>query len=153
VNLTPHFTLAEMTTTSTRLDNLPDGHEICCLRSVCSAVLEPWRERVGPLKVNSGFRSALVNAAVDSSSKSQHIKGEAADVVPLHTPRIEAWHTLLDMIAAGLPVDQAIIYEDHNHIHVSHTARYTARRQVLVHMPGSYISWAKWLQLKRPPLT
>lgn len=37
-------------------------------------------------------------------------------------------------MAAGLPVDQAIIYEDTGHIHVSHTIRQDNRREVRVHV-------------------
>lgn len=139
--LTPHFTLDELTRTSTGLDNTPTTEETAKLRAVCSAVLEPWRERVGPMKVNSGFRSKAVNDAVGSTDRSQHRKGEAADVVPLRMPRRDAWLILLDMMKAGLPVDQAIIYEGTNHIHVSHTATRVARRQVLVKTSTGYVDW------------
>lgn len=142
MKLTPHFTLAEMTRTSTGLPNTPTAAELCKLRAVCSAVLEPWRELVGPLKVNSGFRSMAVNDRVGGSVKSQHVKGEAADVVPLKVVRRQAWLELLRMMDAGLPVDQAIIYETTNHIHISHTADRVARRQSLVKTAGgSYVTW------------
>ena len=142
MKLTPHFTLAEMTRTSTGVPNVPTAADLCRLRAVCSAVLEPWRERVGPLRVSSGYRSMRVNDAVGGSVKSQHLKGEAADVVPLRMERRKAWLVLVEMVRAGLPVDQAIIYESTGHIHVSHTADRTARRQLLVKQSdGTYTSW------------
>lgn len=145
MNLSPHFTLQELTTTSTGLSNVPNADEVCRLRALCSAVLEPWRERVGPLQVNSGYRSEEVNAAVGGSTTSQHRQGEAADVQPTRISRAQAWDVLLDLMDHGLPVDQAIIYESASHVHVSHTARYSPRRQVLVKTrSGSYVPWAEY---------
>lgn len=146
--LTPHFVLAEFVTTSTGLPNVPNEQQVCALRALCSAVLEPWRERVGPIRVSSGFRSAAVNAELrrrgrSASSTSQHLVGEAADV--LLTDRRTAWLVLVQLVAAGLPVDQAITYEDLPHVHVSHTARWSARRELLVHtVGGDYVPWAEY---------
>lgn len=141
--MTPHFSRAELIRTSAGRPNDPPPHAECALRALCSAVLEPWRERVGPLVVTSGYRSPEVNAAVGGSSRSQHVRGEAADVRP--RDRASAWATLLEMMGAGLPVDQAIIYEGTRHIHVSHTARHVARRQALVRVGdrdgGRYVPW------------
>ncbi len=151
MNLTPHFSYDEMTRTSTGKPNAPSVAELARLRAVCSAVLEPWRERVGAMKVNSGFRSMAVNDAVGGSVKSQHVKGEAADVVPLKASRLAAWQTLVRMMDEGLPVDQAIIYEGTNHIHVSHTADRTARRQKLVSTGGRYVTWDSYLASNPKP--
>lgn len=147
MNLTPHFTLQELTTTKTGKANTPNTGEVAKLRALCSAVLEPWREIVGPLRVNSGFRSEAVNNAVGGSSTSQHRYGEAADVTPLGWSRARSWRALLDLMAAGLPVDQAIIYESTSHVHLSHTARHNARREALVKTSsGQYVEWSKYLQ-------
>lgn len=145
MNLSPHFTLKELVTTSTGLANTPNARELCSLQALCSAVLEPWRERVGALRVNSGFRSARVNDAVGGSKTSHHRSGQAADVTPLGMPRPAAWYVLLDMIAAGLPVDQAIIYETTSHIHVDHVGDKTPRRQILVKTSTGYVEWARYL--------
>jgi uncharacterized protein YcbK (DUF882 family) len=145
MHLSPHFTLSELTTTSTGLANTPTQAELCRLRALCSAVLEPWRERVGALRVNSGFRSEAVNQAVGGSKSSQHRKGEAADVTPLHSKRIDAWRVLLEMAENGLPVDQAIIYETTGHIHVSHATERNARREFLVKTAaGPYVAWGPY---------
>ena len=127
--ITPHFSLEELSTTATGLENTPGPVEACCLRALCSAVLEPWRERVGPLRITSGYRSVLVNVAVGGSPTSQHLRGEAADVVPVRSTVGRAYEVLTQMMDAGLPVDQLILYS--GHIHVSHTARWVARRQVI----------------------
>lgn len=130
MQITQHFTDTELTTTSTGLRNVPPASALCALKALCVAVLEPWRERVGPLRVTSGYRSPDVNAAVGGSKTSQHLRGEAADVIP--RDREAAWAELGRMMDAGLPVDQAIIYEGLPHIHVSYSDSGTPRRQRLI---------------------
>ena len=68
MNLTPHFTVAEFEVTNTGLENFLPEDLVPRARALCSAVLEPWRERVGPLKVTSGFRSRAVNRAIPGAS-------------------------------------------------------------------------------------
>lgn len=152
--LTPHFQLGEFIGTSTGLPNFPAAEHICALRSLCSAVLEPWRERIRrPIGINSGYRSQAVNDELrrrgySASPTSQHLLGEAADVEI--ADRRTAWLVLVQLATHGLPVDEAIVYEDRSHIHVSHTARWTARRELLVHTAaGDYVPWSRY----RGPLT
>lgn len=147
--LTPHFQLGEFVATSTGLPNFPGPEHLCSLRALCSAVLEPWRDRIGgPITITSGYRSPAVNDELrrrgrSASSTSQHLLGEAADV--LVADRRTAWLVLVQLAAAGLPVDQAITYEDLPHVHVSHTARWTARRELLVHTRGGdYVPWESY---------
>lgn len=80
MNLSPHFTLAELTRTGTGLPNDPSPAQIEKLRALCVHILEPVRAHFNrPVKVNSGYRSPAVNAAVGSKPTSQHAKGEAVD--------------------------------------------------------------------------
>jgi zinc D-Ala-D-Ala carboxypeptidase len=77
--LTPHFSLAELTTTRTGLPNTPGEAEVAKLRKVAE-MLETIRAHFGrPIAVHSGYRSPAVNAAVGGSKTSQHMKAEAAD--------------------------------------------------------------------------
>jgi hypothetical protein len=78
--VTKNFTLQELTKTSVKADNTPTAQHIAALKALCDNVLQPARDALGPLKINSGYRSAKVNAAVGGSSTSQHSKGEAADL-------------------------------------------------------------------------
>lgn len=79
MNLTPHFTLAELTTTGTGLRNTPDAAEVGKLRKVAE-LLEVVRAHFGrPVLVHSGYRSPAVNEAVGGSKTSQHMLAEAAD--------------------------------------------------------------------------
>ena len=59
--------------------------------------LDGIREEFGePIRVTSGFRSWDVNDAVGGSKKSQHLAGQAADIVPMHKP--ERLRELFDLI-------------------------------------------------------
>jgi len=78
--LTAHFTLAEMTQTNTRIDNVPNVAQVNNLMRLCSW-LERLREKVGtPVIINSGFRSEAVNKAVGGVKGSNHLTGCAADI-------------------------------------------------------------------------
>jgi len=145
VTLTPHFTLAEMLVTSTGIPNTPSAVEVDRLRRLCERVLEPWRTRIGRIRITSGYRSPRVNAAIKGSATSQHMAGEAADCAPLDTELADAWE---ELIGASLPIDQAIVYQrEHGRgwIHVSHSAR-RERRELLVQPAGSsaYVPWSTW---------
>lgn len=82
MKLSPHFTLQEMTATSyPQLQDSPTLEVIVNLTFLCCMVLEPLRERWGqPLLINSGYRSAKLNAHVGGVSNSYHLKGLAADI-------------------------------------------------------------------------
>ena len=79
MNLSEHFTLSEMTRTSSGLYNGPTITEIKALTALCTTLLEPVRNRFGPVSIHSGYRGPAVNAAIGGSKTSQHMKGEAAD--------------------------------------------------------------------------
>lgn len=142
--LSPHFTLRELTVTATGLPNAPTQDDVRRLGLLCVEVLEPWRASVGPLRVTSGYRSPAVNAAVKGSRTSQHMRGEAADVVPLTLALEPAWRELVRLVEEeGLPVDQAIVYQrprGRGWVHVSHAER--CRGQLLVQLAaGGFSAW------------
>lgn len=86
LQLSAHFTLAEMTRSATAsrlgIDNTPDEEVVTNLHRLC-VELEKVRLLVGPLKINSGYRSPSLNAAVGGSPKSYHLLGLAADFDPV----------------------------------------------------------------------
>ena len=133
MNLSPNFTLEELTVSQTAVrrgfDNTPNASEIANLVRV-AALLEEVRALVKkPITVNSGFRSKQVNDAVGSRDTSQHRIGCAADIrVPGMTPRevVEA------CIAANIGYDQIIEeFGSWTHISVPNTASTAPRRQAL----------------------
>lgn len=84
--LTTNFSLHEMIKSETALrrdmDNTPQSDDIVQnLTTLCEQVLQPLRDVYGVgIKVNSGYRSPDVNAAVGGSRTSDHCKGQAADI-------------------------------------------------------------------------
>ena len=126
MNLSPHFTLEELTTTDHRqFDNTPNTSEIANLTRLAD-FLEQVREAVGgkPVMVNSAFRSKQVN------DTSQHRVGCAADIrVPGMTPD----QVVKAIMAAGLAYEQLIREFDRwTHISIPNDPKGKPRGQVLI---------------------
>jgi hypothetical protein len=117
-----HFTVLEL-----HADVAPASAVVALVR-LTDAVLEPVRALLGvPLHVNSGFRTPEENARVHGSPTSQHMVGEAADVVPVGMSAEEAMRRI---VASSIPFDQAIIYAS-GFLHLSYTVTRANRRQAL----------------------
>jgi len=85
MQLTPHFTLAELTASNKAkalgIDNTPPEELIPRLIRTAE-MLERIRELLGaPVMVTSGYRCSTLNKAVGSASTSDHPQGHAADFV------------------------------------------------------------------------
>jgi len=83
MDITSHFTLAEMTRTNHR--SLAEANRTNAeahlqpLTLVCT-MLERIRAHFGrAVIIHSGYRSSALNAEIGGSRTSQHVKGEAAD--------------------------------------------------------------------------
>lgn len=64
------------------INNTPNQEQIDNLTLLINKVLDPLREAYGkPICVTSGFRSQALNAKVGGASNSQHLNGQAADIV------------------------------------------------------------------------
>ena len=118
MNLSPHFTLEELTVTDHRLlDNTPNAGEIENLRRL-ALFLEKVKKVLGgkPVMVNSAFRSAAVNDAVGSRKSSQHRLGLAAD---FRVPGMSPQEVVGAIVDSGIPYDQVIKeYDSWTHISI-----------------------------------
>ena len=85
IKLSNHFTLKEFINVDKYPDNLPTPQALFNLKYGCQYLLEPARQVVGPIIINSGFRNARVNALVGGVKNSQHLMGQAADIRPKDT--------------------------------------------------------------------
>ena len=75
------FTLGELPRTSTGLSNIPPEEAYANLGRLVETLLDPLRNDLGqPVRVNSGYRSAVVNTAIGGSRTSRHRLGLAADI-------------------------------------------------------------------------
>ena len=82
IKLSNHFTLAEFCNLSKYPDNNPTMQHVVNMVYGCHMLLEPARQVVGPIIINSGFRNPRVNALVGGVKNSQHLLGQAADIRP-----------------------------------------------------------------------
>jgi len=107
MQLTEHFSLAELTATRTGIANTPTGAEVAKLVKV-AAMLEVIRAHYGrPIAVHSGFRSEAVNAAIGGSKTSQHMKAEAADFHVDGVALVEVFDWI--RLTSGIPFGQLIL--------------------------------------------
>ena len=132
MNLSPHFTLDELTHTDHReIDNIPNQAEIDNLQRLAN-FLEEVKTVLGgkPVMISSGFRCKALNDAVGSKDTSQHRVGCAADFrVPGMTPD----QVVRAIIESGLPYQQIIREFDRwTHISVPNQADETPRKQALI---------------------
>lgn len=59
------------------------------IEALVENVLDPVRERFGkPIRVNSGYRCPKHNREVGGVERSQHLRGEAADVCPVKSEKL-----------------------------------------------------------------
>ena len=132
MNLSPHFTLAELTVTDHReFDNSPTQEEISNLQRLAQ-LLEQVKEAIGgkPVMINSAFRSKQVNDAVGSSDRSQHRKGCAAD---LRVPGMTPDEVVRYIIASDIGYDQVIREFDRwTHISIPNTVTAAPRKTALI---------------------
>jgi hypothetical protein len=135
MNLTPNFTLDELTASETAerngWDNSPNDAELANLTRLAD-FLEQVKVVMGgkPIMINSAFRSKKVNDAVGSKDTSQHRIGCAADIrVPGMTPD----EVVRKVIASGISFDQVIREFDRwVHISVPSSEDTSPRKQALV---------------------
>jgi hypothetical protein len=80
--LSNHFTLAEFINADKYPDNKPTMQHVVNMVYGCLMLLEPARQLVGPIIINSGYRNPRVNSLVGGVKSSQHLLGQAADIRP-----------------------------------------------------------------------
>lgn len=140
MQLTANFSLAEMVKSETALrqgmENVPGPQEIENLRMLCTYVLQPLRDAYQRgIKVNSGYRSPDVNAAVGGSRTSDHCRGQAADIEIPGIPNAD----LAAYIAQYFDFTQLILefytpgVPDSGWVHVSYDAA-NLKKQVMTAM-------------------
>ncbi len=147
LKLSKNFSLYELTHSNTgearKIYNLPDEAGIERLRQVCEHILQPVRDHFGkPVRVNSGYRSLALNAAIKGAKSSQHMKCEAADyeIDGMSNRDLAHW------VADNLQFDQ-IILEFHNNpkdpnsgwVHTSYVAppRKNRKQQLTIDSRGT----------------
>lgn len=149
MQLSKNFTLEEMLYSSTanakgiKNDMSNPDVIISNLKALCIYVLQPTRDHFGPLTVSSGYSNLKLATILGRKPSSQHVKGEAADIV---STKVSNWE-IADWISRNIDFDQ-LIYEcrcrrgtnqKYDWIHVSYKKDGGNRNQVLYSPPsGGY---------------
>ena len=144
IQFTPHFKLSEFirsaTATKQGIENNPSPEAVENLRLLSIHTLEPLREALGlPIVITSGYRCKALNDLIaHHSQRSQHMKGQAADLlvqgskfqVQGASPRellIKAFKTIIT--SPEIDYDQLIIYP--TFIHVSYVGSGKNRHKLM----------------------
>jgi hypothetical protein len=142
MNLSPNFTLEELTASETaerfNIDNTPTQEHLNNLVRLAE-FLEEVKKVLGgkPVMINSAYRGPAVNEKVGGSKSSQHMVGCAAD---LRIPGMNPDEVCRAIIASDLPFDQLIrefydpakVAGGWTHISVPNTKEMTPRKQALI---------------------
>lgn len=139
MQLTPHFTLAELTRSSVAqargLSNEPPP-ELLPRLILTAEMLERIRATLGtPVSVTSGYRSPQVNIAVGGATSSDHTQGHAADIVaPAFGTPYDVARTLAPLVST-LGIGQIILegIKGKRWVHVStHTPEKAVNRIITI---------------------
>ena len=142
MRLSPNFTLAELERSQTALrlglDNRAPAVAVARLALLCTEVLQPIRDHFGPVHISSGYRDPVLNAHIGGSRRSQHMRGEAADIVVAGVTPIEVCRWIA---SSRIRFDQ-LIYEG-GWTHVSYSPQH--RRQVRTAHFGGRVHYSEGL--------
>jgi hypothetical protein len=175
--VSPHFKLSEFLVSDSHPDLAaklePDPVQLDNLRLLATSLLEPIRNHLeGPLAITSGLRSLELNSALGGSATSQHLHGEAADIVIPNQPKNAIWNLFQWLrLESKLPFCQLIIYRSESgvsfwkgNIHISIASQgghhpngvpIPVPPRVLVHdaispgPPAPYWQVEEWLKMRR----
>lgn len=128
-----NFTIQELTASTTaeakKINNDPTPEAAENLKLLVDKVLDPLRDAYGkPIRVNSGYRSPALNAAVKGSKTSQHVKGQAADITGGSKQENKKLFDLAQEL--NLPYCQLIDERGFTWVHISYDKN-NVKRQIL----------------------
>lgn len=113
MKLSKNFTLQELIKSNTALrlgiDNTPSKEGIMKLTILATSVLQLLRDRIGALRITSGYRSPELNTAIGGSNKSQHTKCEAVDIQYVKRGRMDNLLIYQALIDLDIDFDQCIL--------------------------------------------
>jgi zinc D-Ala-D-Ala carboxypeptidase len=117
------------------LDNKPGQFLLGNMKELAEQVFEPLREWVGgPIRINSFYRSKVLNKAIGGSTASQHCKGQAMDIDDGGCKKTNA--EMYEWIKENLNFDQMIweFGDDKNPdwVHISYVGKISNRNRCLL---------------------
>ena len=149
IGLSQNFTLAEMVYSSTAekrgISNKIHDTELVIpnLEKLCKKVLQPVRDKFGPIIVTSGYSNVALSFALGRKLTSEHYMGRAADIVSRRVSNYE----IAEWIEKYLDFNQ-LIYEvrrrpngvKYDWVHVSYRSDKPNKKEVLYSpISGGYL--------------
>ena len=119
------------------ISNKPTEVHLANLSFLINNVIQPLRDKIGPIRVTSGYRSPTLNRAIGGSSRSQHSKGMAADIQFVRDNEMDnkvIYDTILEM---ELDFDQMINEFDYSWIHISYNSKKNRKIVLEAYKDGS----------------
>lgn len=133
-----NFTISELIKSDTaaryNINNMPDIYSLDNMLNLIWYCLQPLRDKLGkPIIITNGFRcfalwKKLDDLGLNPSKTSQHLKGQAADLV-VNGMTQEALFNFIKK--SGVEFDQLIWEQDNNCVHISFV-KGKNRKQVLI---------------------
>tara|TARA_R100000781_G_scaffold8358_2_gene7619 strand:+ start:229 stop:723 length:495 start_codon:yes stop_codon:yes gene_type:complete len=112
MRLTKNFTLHEFTRSNTALrlglSNKPTKEGVIKLR-LLATFLQTIRDRLGALRITSGYRSPALSQAIGSSANSQHCRYEAVDLQYVKRGQMDNLKIYQTIVDLDLDFDQLIL--------------------------------------------
>jgi len=114
MRLSKSFLLSEFTKSNTALrlgiDNTPSKEGILKLTLLATSLLQVIRDRIGPLRITSGYRSPQLSEAISGSgANSQHCRYEAVDMQYVKRGKMDNIKIYDALIDLDLDYDQCIL--------------------------------------------
>jgi zinc D-Ala-D-Ala carboxypeptidase len=137
MNLSPHFSLEELThsDTATRLDidNTPSVEVLENLQFLCNN-LERVRDLLNyPMLISSGYRSLELNKHLGSKDTSAHVKGLAVDFI---SPNFGSPKSIVESIVnSDIEYDQVILEFD-RWVHLAFTLGEPRKQALIIDKKG-----------------
>jgi len=114
------------------ISNVPDAEQVARAKQLFMKVVQPIRDKYGPVQITSGFRNKKLNDAVGGVSDSQHITGEAVDL----KINVVDHYQVCQWIQNNLIFDQLIL--EPGWIHVSYSTVKNRRETLTVKQGVTY---------------
>ena len=132
MKLTKNFELEEFLISQTAIRNgiinTPNSDVTKNIKDLCVNVLQPLRNKLKqPILITSGYRSDKLNRIIGGANDSQHIVGEAADII---VPGMQACELFAFILTTNIKYDQ-IILEFNRWVHISYKQRSNRHRVLL----------------------
>jgi hypothetical protein len=135
MNISEHITYDEAVYSSTAIkngiENIPNAEQLSNMKLTAEKIFEPLRKGLGntPIHIDSMFRSKELNTKIGGSITSQHMTGEALDLVFSGGNKI-----MFNYIVNNLEFDQLIWeFGDNKNpswVHVSYSKTHNRKQEL-----------------------